>query len=465
MKNDAMHLRSLAPQTLCLVVPLFAIASVAHRDARGESPFAAKLEVSTVTKMGMPRTIVPKGARWNFGSGALQTYRNWQYAAFWDANAQVTVARRELPQGAWQCVSLGGYQRTSSINRGNAGPIARGFGDGHEKVAMGISSDGVIHLAFDHHVSTLHYRCSRPGLANDPTQFTWSEDLFGTVQDNLGGPRIETVTYPSFVRDGDRMSLYLRLNGGSGSADSHFFEYQTGRWIVNDAISSKLIDKHWSGGNGTVNAYPHTMVVHEDRRHLTWCWRDTPDARTCHNLCYAYSDDQGQTWKNNAGEAIARLGSKHISADSPGIVVLDIPSGSSYVNGGSMAVDDAGDVYVLMRGPNGRPMTVRRDASTGHWNRWEGSTLGVLLASPRQLLIVAESGLHRSSSDGPGVLAVISEPIESLCEDSRFAVDRQRWKHDETVSVIGQKGTEVNVIDIALSGLTKSPPLSGRSGP
>jgi hypothetical protein len=102
-------------------------------------------------------------------------------------------------------------------------------------------------------------------------------------------------------------------------------------------------------------------------------------------------------------------------------------------------------------------MTVRRDASTGHWNRWEGSALGVLLASPRQLLVVAESGLHRSSSDGPGALTVISEPIESLCQDSRFAVDRQRWKHDQTISVIGQKGNKVNVIDIALPDTEKSP--------
>ncbi|WP_186775443.1 BNR repeat-containing protein [Rubripirellula tenax] len=396
----------------------------------------------------MPKTIVRPGALWNFGAGALQTYRGWQYAAFWDASKQVTVARRELPQGTWECASLGGYQRTSNINRGSAGPKARGFGDGHEKVAMGISSDGVIHLAFDHHVSTLHYRCSRPGLANKPKEFTWTEALFGAAEDNLGGPKLETVTYPSFVRDGDRLSLYLRLNVGSGSADSHLFEYHAGCWIINDPGSSKLIDKHWSGGNGTVNAYPHTMVVHKGRRHLTWCWRDTPDARTCHDLCYAYSDDHGQIWKNSTGTEIAVRGSKFISADSPGIAVLDIPPGSFYVNGGSMSVDDAGDIHVLMKGPSGRPMTAVRKASTGEWIRGEGSILGVLIARPEPRLVVAESGLYRQSSGKEG-LTRISTPIEDLCRDSRYVVDRHRWQHDRVVSVIGQNGTKVSVIDFA----------------
>lgn len=439
-------------KTILLLSAIFVIACVSHREARGQTDVAAKFEVSTVSDEGMPETIVRPGAHWNFGPGALQTYRGWQYAAFWDASKQVTVARRELPKGAWESASLGGYQRTSNINRGHAGPKAQGFGDGHEKVAMGISSDGVIHLAFDHHVSTLHYRCSRPELANAPTEFTWSTELFGAVQDNLGGPKLETVTYPNFVRDGDRLSLYLRLNTGSGSADSHFFEYHAGRWIINDPISSKLIDKHWSGGNGTVNAYPHTMVLHQGRRHLTWCWRDTPDARSCHDLCYAFSDDHGQTWKNNAGQEIAVRGSAFISADSAGIAVLDIPPGSSYVNGGSMTVDPSGDVHVLMKGPNRQPMAAVRKASTGSWSRGDASVIGTLVAGPQRRMIVAESGVYQTGSDGDGSLIRISGPIEDLCKDCRFGVDRHRWQHDKVISVIGQNGTAVRVIDFVTNG-------------
>lgn len=433
----------------------FSLPPKPDQDAGATAQPAALVPIKTslITETGMPRTIVKQGAQWNFGPGALQTYRGWQYAAFWDAKRQVTVARRQLPAGAWQCVSLGGYERTSTINRGKAGPKAQGFGDGHEKVAMGISTDGVIHLAFDHHVSTLHYRFSLPGVANQPSDHDWNESLFSPVQDHLGGPRIETVTYPNFVRDGDRMSLYLRLSGGSGSADSHFFEYESGRWIINDLSTSKLIDKRWSGGNGTVNAYPHTMFVHEGRRHLTWCWRDTPDARTCHDLCYAYSDDQGQTWRNSSGNFIAKLGSQFITADTLGIAVLDLPSGSSFVNGGSMTVDAAGDVHVLMMGPDHRPMMARRQSAKGSWTQLDAPSLGVLVAHKSNLWVVAESGLYQVGNDEVSAFKSVSRSIEHASEDSKFVVDLPRHRHDDTISVIGQTGTRVSVIDFPIGNL------------
>ena len=58
--------------------------------------------------------------------------------------------------------------------------------------------DGFIHLAFDHHLSTLHYRCSKLPVADKPEEYAWGADLFGPVQDHLGGERLESVTYPSF---------------------------------------------------------------------------------------------------------------------------------------------------------------------------------------------------------------------------------------------------------------------------
>ena len=123
------------------------------------------IRVSTVANNGMPKNIVPKGTAWNFGPGSLWTHRGWQYAAYWDDARQVSVARRQLPLGDWSVVSLPGYQRTATGNRGKGGPISQGFGDGHEKVSMGISPDGVIHLMFDHHLSTLRYRTSKLPVA------------------------------------------------------------------------------------------------------------------------------------------------------------------------------------------------------------------------------------------------------------------------------------------------------------
>lgn len=404
------------------------------------------VQVTTVDTHGMPRNIVTPGAAWNFGPGALWTHQGWQYAAYWDDARQVSVARRQLPAGRWAVASLPGYQRTATGNRGKGGAVSRGFGDGHEKVALGISPDGVIHLAFDHHLSTLRYRTSRQPVAAHPAAHAWSADLFGPVQDHLGGPAIVSVTYPSFTSDGVHFTLYLRLNGGSGGADSCFFEYADGRWHINDPRAAKVIDQRWSGGDGTVNAYPHALVIHQGRRHLTWCWRDTPDASTCHDLCYAYSDDHGKTWLNNAGEVIGLTGSRFITADSPGVSVWPIPPGTRYVNGGSMTVDHSGRVHVLMRGEDGSPVYFQRDATTGKWSRRQSKILGTLCATDGDRLhLVSDTGLHLTSASRFGPLALQAAARPGLFRDSSMILDRYRT--DRWISVIGQSGTTVTVVD------------------
>ena len=182
-----------------------------------------RLRVSMVANNGMPKEIVKHRSLWNFGPGSLWTHHGWQYAAYWDDARQVTVARRQLPDGDWEVTSLQDYQRTSTGDRGKGGVISRGFGDGHEKVAMGISADGYIHLSFDHHLSRLRYRVTEQPVAANPAMYQWSAKLFGPVQHNLGGPVLDNVTYPSFTADGDRLVLYLRMGGWGRSGQLTLF--------------------------------------------------------------------------------------------------------------------------------------------------------------------------------------------------------------------------------------------------
>ena len=227
----------------------------------------------------------------------------------------------------------------------------------------------------------------------------WNSDLFGPVRDNLGGPVIESVTYPRFYTDGVNFLLYLRLGGGSGSANSHLFAYGPDRWIVNKETESKFHDRNWSGGDKTVNAYPQGVAFHGGRIHLTWCWRDTPLASTCHDLCYAYSEDSGRAWLNNNGRAIAEIGVNFISADSPGVTVWPIPPGTKYINGGSMTVDETGRVHVLVRSEDGSSAHFQRNPDTGTWTRQRAAGRGVLLPGPTdQLFIVSDDGLQRTSA-------------------------------------------------------------------
>lgn len=407
-----------------------------------------KVRISTVAENGMPRDIVPRHADWNFGPGSLWTHKGWQYAAYWDEDRQVSVARRKLPTGGWSVVSLPGYQRTESGDRGKGGAISRGFGDGHEKVAMGISPDGFIHLSFDHHLSTLRYRTSKLPVADDPEVHDWTADLFGPVRDNLGGPRITSVTYPSFHTDGRHFLLYLRLGGGSGSANSHLFTYKNGGWTVNTEAASQIIDLNWSGGDGTVNAYPFGLEIRDGRCHMAWCWRDTPDPRTCHDLCYAYSDDFGRTWKNNDGAVIGERGRKFITADSPGVSVWPVPPGTRYVNGGSMTVDTAGTVHVLVQGEDGKPAHFRRDPATAEWRRDESPAVGRLVRTGGgRVLMMADGVLYRPDPAGENRWIEASSAPSALFEDSKICVDVRRLDHDGRLSVIGQQGRRIRVVD------------------
>ena len=416
--------------------------------------FAAEpiYRISTIAENGMPKDIVAKGSAWNFGPGSLWTHRGWQYAAYWDDQRQVSVARRKLPTGAWSVISLPGYQRSETGDRGKGGVKSRGFGDGHEKVSLGISPDGLIHLSFDHHLSTLRYRTSKLPIANNPESHPWTPDLFGPVRNNLGGPKIESVTYPSFTSDGIRFLFYLRLGGGSGSANSHLFSYQSGKWNITTESESKIIDRNWSGGDGTVNAYPFGLIIHKGRIHLSWCWRDTPVPNTCHDLCYAYSDDDGETWMNSAGQVIAERGSKPITADTPGISVWPIPAGKRYINGGSMTIDARGQVHVLVRGEDGKPAHFKRNADTTKWTRTPGTTLGSFVQTTGDTQFVLDDGaLYQLPSQGMTKWKKIAAAPEALFRDSKPGRDSYRLAHDGWVSTIGQQGKKVTVIDFPVT--------------
>jgi ribosomal protein L24E len=406
---------------------------------------------STVADNGMPKDIVKNGAKWNFGAGSLWTYKGWQYATYWDDSRQVAVARRQLPEGPWAVISLPGYQRGEVVkNPAEGADKYRRFGDMHEKVVMGISPDGVIHLTFDHHTSTLHYRASKPGVADDPAGNPWTADLFGPVMNNLGGPKLDKLTYPEFTTDGTRLMLYFRT-GAAGNGDSNFFEYEAGKWTINTVAASKFIDRNWSGGDKNVNAYPQGLFIRNGRRHLTWWWRDTPSETSCHDLCYAYSDDNGKTWLNNDGQQIGQTGTNFVTADSPGLTVWKIPPGSKYGDTGSMVVDSDGRVHVLVHGKDGSPIHFDRDPTTKKWNRHKSAAEGELIAGKGDdLYIATDDGLMRTSASHFGEMTTVSGGHQSLFKDSSIAVDRNRGIADGWISVIGQSGKIVTVVDYSI---------------
>jgi hypothetical protein len=105
-----------------------------------------------------------------------------------------------------------------------------------------------------------------------------------------------------------------------------------------------------SGTADSINAYPHGLSYTKGgtRLHLSWCWRETPDASTNHDLLYLWSDDNGRTWKNNAGTTVGTTGSTYVTKSSTGIKVWTINQNRGLINQEHMAVDGTGTVHVLL---------------------------------------------------------------------------------------------------------------------
>jgi len=287
-----------------------------------------------LSKAGL--TVVSYGGYLNgesFQQDGIVSYGGYQYTAFWNTNRHVVLSRRSLPTGTWSTVELTDYTNSAD--------------DAHNTISLGICpGDGTLHLSFDHHGNDLHYRKSVAGLLTNPATSTWVASSFSAVTSALvGSTKVSLVTYPRFVTepDGSKMLFEARI-GSSGSGDEYLWEYDGTAhvWVSLGMVINGTLD--------SINAYPHGLSYTKDgtRLHLSWCWRETPDASTNHDLYYIYSDDHGRTWKNNASTAVATSGSSYVTKSSSGIKVWSINQNRGLINQEHMAVDSTGRVHVLL---------------------------------------------------------------------------------------------------------------------
>jgi hypothetical protein len=281
-------------------------------------------------------TIVSYGGYLNgesFQQDGIVSFKGYQYAAFWNSSRHVVIARRALPNGSWSSVEFTDYSLAAD--------------DAHNTISLGICpGDGTLHLSFDHHSNDLHYRKSMAGLVTNPGTAVWTAASFSAVTSSLvGSTTVALVTYPRFVTepDGTKMLFEARI-GTSGSGDEYLWEYDaaTHSWTA--------LGMYISGTADSINAYPHGLSYTPGgaRLHLSWCWRETPDASTNHDLLYLYSDDHGRSWKNNAGATVGTTGTTFVSKNSVGIKVWTINQNRGLINQEHMAIDTSGRVHVLL---------------------------------------------------------------------------------------------------------------------
>lgn len=271
----------------------------------------------------------------SFQQDAVANFAGHQYAIHFDGDRRLCIARRRIGDTTWEVIRFDDYRF-----KGN---------DTHNAPVLGICrADGTIHLSFDHHGHPLHYRVSKPGVATNPGDVKWESSLFGATTDQLEpGKKIARVTYPRFISTpaGD-LQFQCRI-GASGDGAAHLADYRDGRWQNFAPFISGV--GAYNGGTSR-NAYENSYTYDANGRlHVTWCWRETGDPHTNHDLCYAYSDDAGVTWLNNAGEPIGRRGEKLITIESPGVRVWETPTHRGLINSTTQAIDSQRRLHVITR--------------------------------------------------------------------------------------------------------------------
>ena len=241
-----------------------------------------------------------------FRQHALTSSGDLQYTAFYDGEARMVLARRELGSDRWE---LHPTRFTGDVR------------DAHNCISLAVDGEGRLHVAWDHHGGALKYA---RGIEPGGLELGEPEPMTGRHEDR--------VTYPEFydLPGGDLLFLYR--SGGSGRGDTLLsrYELESRRWTP---VAHPLIS-----GEGQRNAYTNQIAIdHLGRWHLSWNWRETGGVQTNHDLCYAVTDDEGRTWRRSDG-SIYELPITAATAE----VACPVPQGHELINQVSSAVDSAG---------------------------------------------------------------------------------------------------------------------------
>jgi len=436
---------------------------------------ADKVELLQDTIVDEKALTFAKGDRTRFGTiingrthqqTPITTFNGYQYVIYYDANRKVCLGRRKLPRGKWEIIRFTDY--TFKVN------------DSHNTAVLGIcETDGTIHLAFDHHVSELHYRVSKPGVATQPQSFMWTASLFGPVTDQLGSAgRKDKVTYPRFFSapNGNLMLYYRYVTSanGDGMIEEYNGEKQDwtpglGRFIARDIGT-------YTQGEEVSNfrcPYLNSISYAGNRLHVSWIWRDrfeNTDRKNNHDLCYAYSDDDGRTWNNSDGAVIGVTGSSSvISINSPGVHVAMIPPGENLSNQNTHYAYPDGSLHIVLphkrKGTNDtRQHHYWRDANGG-WHSealpFGGSRPKLVGDSERNLFLVSThqdaflicQGIPNADQSGWTWTQILKRTTPS--DAGEGVLDLALWEKEQVLAVYGQEAPE-KTLDYG-----EQPPIDG----
>jgi hypothetical protein len=404
----------------------------------------------------------------SYQQSGILTWAGYQYAAWYTANRNAVVARRQLPSGAWQNLQL---------------PHALSVNDSHNSISLGVSpADGRLHVAMDTHNNRIWYVKSEAGLVTSPGSRTWVASRFGAVQRTLDGVELGNMTYPRFAITGDNRLQFSYRTGGSGNGTQELAEYANGTWTRLGRWSSATGSYSQHGATSTTrNMYLHGLTYSPGGRlHASFTWREGNTAVLCnagglanHDTGYVYSDDRGRTWRNSAGTPVATTGSSSlVSVSTPGHVVDPLNVDHALINQESQAIDSAGNPHVIIsyvpgrfgqcvanfvtwRRQYGRAFHVHRDAA-GVWRKMEIRSSAVEAASDIALNAFGRSRIAFDAADNAYVVLPFGRIVSAsratnwtdwtvrfdgagLNAFGEVVVDEQRVRTDGVLSIMYQR--------------------------
>lgn len=293
--------------TVPAVIPTLALGTTFGRGSGGANPVDLDLYLAGFWRSALATGTIEgalskgvgalvswaRGVKYTFTTDALDMETNaegWrrdpitndgttQYVSWWGhADQQLWLAKRTLGSRSW-----------TTQDTGLAGTPT----DVHNALSMAVDGSGRLHVAGDVHNNPL--KVWNGSAAGDIAMASWP--LTAPVVG--GNTTLEAdSTYPQFVRltNGDIL-LFFRAGGGSGDGQTTLYKWvdASDDWVE---VHEALIQ------DSTASAYLFDPAIDSQGRvHISWCWRETTDPITNHDLCYAYTDDGGTTWRKTDGSA------------------------------------------------------------------------------------------------------------------------------------------------------------------
>lgn len=229
---------------------------------------------------------------------SLLTGPEVQFAAYYNADRQMTVAQRRLDSSSWT------FTRLDSL---------LGW-DSHNYVTMALDRDGYLHVSGNMHCDPLvYFRSARP---MDAASLQREEFM-------VSANRERRVTYPAFLSGPNGQLIFRYRDGISGKGDDFYnvYDRHTRRW-------APLLDQPLLTGHERMSAYFNPPTPGPDGYYHIWgVWRDNPDVGSNHDLSYARSRDLLH-WETSTGKPIA------VPIDVGGVEIVDpVPPCGGITNG------------------------------------------------------------------------------------------------------------------------------------